>query len=195
LTLEEYLFIEQTRDEYEESRGDAAAFAMKKGELIITSMNDVIIYITVSGMTLTSDQEIVDMWRQWFNNNLRSLRTANATKYAELLVNNNITTTERLETAVKDNCGFMTEMGVDVSDAKDIQRALNNTTKSLEANVLRHSSIVSEGFEWREEYTNDTVLAASKFPYIKSGVWLLWLLCITLVLVVVSAMTFRSVGT
>jgi hypothetical protein len=35
LTLEEYLFIEQAHDEYEESRVDPAAYAMKKGKVYL----------------------------------------------------------------------------------------------------------------------------------------------------------------
>ncbi len=59
----------------------------------------------------------------------------NAVKYAQLLVNSNMTSIDRLERALSKKSSYMTDIGIDSTDAEDILEALNHRKQAPDTNT------------------------------------------------------------
>jgi hypothetical protein len=97
--------------------------------------------MTLIDSKLTAGQQtFVDAWVEWFSNNVKDMIPGDAMKYAELLVSKKVTTVERLATAVEDNSGFLTEIGINKFDAKDVLSALENREQTPATNTTATTS-------------------------------------------------------
>jgi hypothetical protein len=91
---------------------------------------------------LTAGQQtFVDAWVEWFRNIVKDMIPEDAMKYAELLVSEKVTTVDRLEKALPKNSSYMTDIGIDSTDAEDILEALNNRKQAPATNTTAMATI------------------------------------------------------
>jgi type 1 fimbria pilin len=92
--------------------------------------------MTLIDSKLTAGQQaFVDAWVEWFSNNVKDMIPEDAARYAELLVSKKVTTVDRLERALSKNSSYMTDIGIDSTDAEDILEALNNRKQAPDTNT------------------------------------------------------------